>query len=101
MLVSQLIENASVTTDFVLHDKGKSNLTFGFDILKNQVNGLDKYEILHRYPEVLNYEVGYWWVNNDGRIWCDVENTNPISNMKECIEEFFDYAESLGVGGLL
>lgn len=99
MLVSQLLDNVSAATDFVLINE-KRDLVFGFNAKEDKANGFDKYEIHFCYPEVEYYEVNYWWVSDDGRIWCDVKNTNPISNMRECIEEFFDYAESLGVGGL-
>ena len=40
------------------------------------------------------------FINVDGTVEYDL-NMPEISNIKEAAEEFFDYADSLGVGGLL
>lgn len=106
MRIKDFAETVSATVDFVVEDQKNHNLVWGIDPDGDCACAhIDKYQLAQLDGEVIN-----WHVASDGSIWIEVEldrytpslYTMPeISNIKECMEEFFEYAESCGVGALL
>lgn len=105
MRIKDFAETVSTDVDFVVEDRNHK-LVWGYDPDGDCACAhIDKYQLAKLEGDIIS-----WHIANDGSIWihADLESYTPsfytmpeISNIKECMEEFFEYAESCGVGALL
>lgn len=99
MKVADLINTTDVSTDFVVCNTSTNDLPFGIDLDTDLAIGLDKHQIKRNYPHVMSWNVLEWWVNRiHDHVWVEAEV--PVQDMHSVVEDFSEYMEELGLGGL-
>ena len=100
MKVKELIENASPMLNFVVCNQESHNIPFGIDPENEFPLAISKSRIKGEFAYVLEWEVQLWWYDYLTKcIWIDARV--PVQSMREVVENFFDYTDSLGIGELL